>query len=421
MTNLKLALLLTSLTGCVCGGTVTIGGNDSGKTDGGNKDGGSPRDAGKLDGGQCTDGDRCGDGGVCAGGSCCAASSACGPKCCTSTTLCSFNTCVPPGPACLDSTECAATEFCDFTGVKAVVSDGGVCTGGALPSGRCLPRPPVCPATDGGPPPGAGVTCIEACTFTPATQAFRPFVRYAWGGEITSPFASDVMMAPIVTQLDDDDCDGKITANDLPDIVVVTFAGGAYGALGTVHALTVKAGALVEKWSRPGVINASSQLASGNIDGLPGNEIVGCGSGTLVALKADGGDLWTTPGVGCQLPNLADLDGDGQVEVVTEHHIVDGKTGVLKHTLAIPYGSSVVADLDGDGALDIITGQAAAKADGTELANTGLGQSFVAVADLDKDGKPEVIAMGVSPALTVHRAPRGRSGMTFSGRVTSRL
>jgi hypothetical protein len=387
-------LIAALMSGCTCGSTLVIGGQsdagDAGKSDGGTADAG-PLDAGLL----CLDGEGCGDGGVCAGNSCCAASFACGPVCCSATTVCSFNTCVPPGPACRDSSECGAAEFCDFSQTKPIVSDGGVCIGGALAPGRCLPRPPVCtPSADGGVP-GAGVTCIEACQFTAASQQFQPVERYAWGGEIVSPYASDVMMAPIVTQLDDDDCDGKVTANDLPDIVVVTFAGGAYGSLGTVHALSVKAGALTEKWNRPGVISASSQLASGNIDGLPGNEVVGCGLGALVALKADGGDLWSAA-IGCQQPSLADLDSDGTVEVVTEHHIVDGKTGTIKQTFATPYAINTVADLDGVPPLDIVAGGHATKADGGELASTGTAQSYVAVADLDKDGKPEVIAVNSS-------------------------
>jgi len=396
------ALVLISaalvLGGCNCGSIVIIGGNDAGKTDGGTKpDGGSPTDSGVIDAGpRCTDGDSCGDGGICTGNACCAAAFSCGPQCCTSTTVCSFNTCVSPGGACRDSSECGANAFCDFSQAQPIVFDGGVCAGGALAAGRCLPRPPVCPSlTDGGAPVGAGVTCVEACQFAATLQQLKPFERYSWGNETVSPFASDVMMAPIVTQLDDDDCDGKITANDLPDIVVVTFAGGAYTLPGTVHALSVKAGVLSEKWSRAGIINAGSQLASGNIDGLPGNEVVGCGPGTLVALKADGGDLWTAA-VSCGQPSLADLEGDGTVEVITEHAIVDGTTGVIKKTFLTPAAINTVADLDGVPPLDIVAGGHATKADGTELANTNLPQSYVAVADLDKDGKPEVIGVNSS-------------------------
>jgi hypothetical protein len=49
-----------------------------------------------------------------------------------------------------------------------------------------------------------------------------------------------------------------------------------------------------------------------------------------------------------------------------------------------------VADLDGDGQLDVIGGGLALKQDGTVLANSGLPGNAAAVADLDLDGKPEV-------------------------------
>ena len=45
---------------------------------------------------------------------------------------------------------------------------------------------------------------------------------------------------------------------------------------GTLHAISIVAGVVVDKWAAAGV-NPTKQLAGGNIDGQPGNEIVACG------------------------------------------------------------------------------------------------------------------------------------------------
>jgi hypothetical protein len=298
---------------------------------------------------------------------------------------------VQPGANCRDTSDCQGTDFCDLSRSMPGASDAGVCLAAPTP-GQCVSDPPVCPPDAGQ---AAGRSCVEPCRFTRSSGQFRPVVKYSWGNPV-APYTSDVMMAPIVTQLDDDDCDGRITSQDRPDIVVVTFESGAYTSLGTVRALSVKNGQLQQKWEHAGVISAMSQLASGNIDGLPGNEVVGCGTTGPYALNGvDGTTLWAATANGCGSISLADLDGDGHVEVVTESQILDGRTGAVIR--ALPFSANdTVADVDGDGVQDIVSAGKVSRADGTVLAQVAGPAGFVAIGDLNVDGKPEIVSVNSS-------------------------
>jgi hypothetical protein len=370
-------------------GTSTGGsGGGAATSTGGNGGGGTFLD--QFSG--CTPGQACGDGGVCTGSGCCPAALACGDACCSAGNVCSFQSCVVPGASCHDSTDCSASEYCEYSLGSAV--DAGVvdasCQGGApLLDGKCLPRPPTC-AADAGTPDSGALTCLEQCEYHP-TGTFNPVLKAAWGGQLVAPFSTDVMMAPIVMVLADTNCDGKVNAEDIPDILFTSFTGGNYSTGGTLHSIRLVGGTLVDQWSAAGIA-PGSQLAAGDIDGLPGNEVVACGDGGVTkAFRGDGTLLWTAA-YGCYMPSIADIDGDGTVEVIVEGGILDGATGALKHAFVpVLDGQFVVSDLDGDGQLDVITPDRGYHADGTLFVDTKLGGTWPAVADFDHDGVPEVV------------------------------
>jgi hypothetical protein len=399
----------------------------------------------------CNDGDACGDGGVCVQGSCCATGVACGGACCNAGDVCNFQKCETPGATCVDATDCASGLFCDYALGPAPDADagaGGACQGGAaLRTGKCLSVPPECAA---GQDPGDPITCLPKCEYHPPTNDFTPVVKYSWGGYAAGT-PNDVMMAPIVINLDDDNCDGKVNQNDIPEIVFSTFRGGAYFKQGTLHAISVVGGQVVEKWSKADVVQPGAGLAAADLDGDGVPEIVGCmnpgPSGTsccdqlaqntgVIAFRADGSTLWTqtdTTQVHCgyETPSIADLDGDGQPEIVIGWTILDGKTGAVKKVLdpAANWGVKMtgLADLDGDGKLDITDGQRAYRADGTvditdgqrayradgtvlwdlRPTNPAAGANAVtggyhAIGDFDKDGKPEVVIVSSGAPHAMH-------------------
>ncbi|MFT3773875.1 MAG: FG-GAP-like repeat-containing protein [Minicystis sp.] len=433
----SLATLAAAAASCGGSGTSTTGtgghGHGGGATGGSsttttNHGGHGGEGAGFMfdSGPNCNDGDACGDGGVCLNGACCTSGIACGTACCNAGDVCNFQKCETPGSVCVDSTDCPMGSFCDYslgaaTDADAGPTDGGACMGGAAQqTGKCLSSPPECaPNQD----PGNPITCLPKCEYQPPTSDFTPVQKYYWGGHITSPFDTDVMMTPIVINLDDDNCDGKVNQNDIPEIVFSTFRGGGYYKQGTLHAISIVGGQVVDKWAKADVVQPGGGLAAADLDGDGVPEIVGCmnpgPSGVsccdavaqntgAIAFRADGSTFWTqidTTQVHCgyEAPVIADFDQDGSPEVLIGWTILDGKTGAVKKVLdpsntVNSWGIKLtgVADLDGDGKLDVTDGQRAYRADGTVIWDLSTGPNAVkagyhAVGDFDKDGKPEVV------------------------------
>ena len=435
-----------------------LGGDDLGDATVG--DGGD--EAGDARGPPCsTEGESCQEGaGVCLGGICCDAEHACDAVCCPADDSCAFGACVVPGASCQRDRDCAAGEICDYDVLPTPsVDDAGVAdahdasdasdasdatdgadardagdasdTGDARDAGagdvsdasdasvplackphrdgHCIARPPTCGPSD--PPPSSSATkCVGAC---PAALAKKltPTLTRAWGGSLAAPYADDVELTPVVTQLDDDDCDGVVDERDRPDVVFVSFANGDVNNNGVLRAVTAVEGGFAEKWSVPIASGASilpwGALAAGDLDGVPGAEIVVCTSVAPQRVRVFGSDgkerFTSVPVGGCLTPSIADFDGDGTPEILIEGGILDGQKGTkFVPFTSSPSGGVVAVDLTGDGKLDVVgsagvwTSAGARIADVTTVGIVGGAlppMSFLSVADLDRDGKPEVVAI----------------------------
>jgi hypothetical protein len=266
---------------------------------------------------------------------------------------------------------------------------GGICTGGDV----CCPVVQAC-----------GTICCatgDACLAgrcQPIPVNFDVALKYAWGGEVDPPTSSDVVITPIVISLD---------ADPEPEIAVSTFSNGEYELAGTLQVLEVDAGQLVEVWSALDV-DPAKQLAAGDIDGFAGSELVACTfDGRVRAYDGPSGqEIWTSDPAVCFMPSIADLDADGDVEVVVEGGILDGVSGALESGFEAPLaGSFVVSDVTGDGSPDVVTGSQVFDAGGALVVDIGtanqtafdgtsnLKSPWPAVADLDLDAEPEIIVV----------------------------
>ena len=373
--------------------------------------------------------DTCEDGICVAGGVCCAQELVCGDNCCAEGDVCSFQQCVTPGDDCVDASECGPGEYCEYTLGEPI--EPPMCMGGfELPTGKCLPTPPECPE-DVVPDPDEEPTCLAKCEYVPFAQDFDVELKHYWGQQIAPPTASDVMMTPIVIQLDDDNCDGKVNERDIPEIVFSTFSGGAYFKQGTLHAISIVDDQLVDKWTLANVTQPGGGLAGGDIDGDGLAEIVGCmnpgpnGASCcdalaqntgVVAFNADGTQLWTQPDTskvhcGYEKPAIGDVDGDGTPEVLVGWTLLDGATGEIEQELdpASTWGAKItgLVDLDGDGALDITDGRRAFRADGSVIWDLSQGPDLISrgyhgVGDFDLDGQPEVVVISSGGPHSMH-------------------
>jgi hypothetical protein len=367
----------------------------------------------------CLPGQACGESGICSDDSVCCTATLCAGACCGAAQVCAFDHCVSSGKTCQTSSDCPDGSGCEYTlGGLAAPPDPGVCAP-TPQTGVCLPRPPDCMNGE-----IDASSCLPVC-LAPPLAPFAPPTTIGSFGDAGAD-GDHVASLPVVVPLLDESCDGRVDELDVPAIVFTTFSASNAAIGAVVHAMVMKDGALVPRWTAgpdaTSPTDPASALAAGNIDGSKGTEVVFCTLDHRVhALRADGTDLWlSAPSAGCKAPAIADLDGDGQVEIVTESSILDGKTGALLHTLAPASEAPVViAKLTGNPGvpLSIVTGSRVYDQNGKLVADRGTVAGFAAVGDLDGDGLLEIVATSGAPgehALTVWRLdPASPGGFTI--------
>jgi len=402
--------LLAVLWLAACGGTSSGGPPDAG--DGA----GDALDAGDVvpDADPCTGGTLCGTPAACcpAGNECvedqclpaCSSGVRCGAgldTCCDAGQVCLSNACVTPGATCGDPYDCEPGNFCEPT------------------LAECLPQPDP-------------LTCQLVPTFADLT------ITEEW-----SSTADQIISIPVVANLD---------GVGAPEVVVnVTHQDGGDFPSGRIQILDGATGAIeVPKIPHnPPTSYGShgrSTIAVGDVsgDGLPdvvyASRVDGAFRSLIVAIDHTGALLWRSHGAndtpyGLRVENgaatLANFDADPMAEVVFGATLIDhdgrviwdhggnGAGGFVGSNGSYSGGISAVADLDGDGKPEIVSGKNAWRVDwnAADPAATMVtpywtysgADGYPAVADLDKDGTPEVVLVASRHVIILD----GQTGQLF--------
>ena len=240
----------------------------------------------------------------------------------------------------------------------------------------------------------------EDCENEVAVGTFSPVVEFHKSSWTTDSSSVNIMMTPVVGSLNDDNGDGLIDENDIPDIVVVT-----YGGYGTLRAVSGDGSGELFNISNQ-ELQGQGAVALGDIDNDGIQEIVALTSSTVKAFEHTGALKWVSPSIAGSIygtsdaPAIADMDGDGEPEIIAGKAILRGSNGSIRGIGSHGRGGSsnvgttaFAADIDADGIMEVVTGNALYTPDGATIWYNGQGDGYVAAADFDQDGQGEIVVM----------------------------
>jgi hypothetical protein len=264
---------------------------------------------------------------------------------------------------------------------------------GTVPDGGIAP--PQCTVADG------ELSGAGPCENVAPPDSFDPVVQWSYPGLGTGE-QYDCMTTPLVANLTDDNGDGSIDLCDVPDVVAVVGNGGESGP-GNIVVLDGETGSLHFMIPQSVVLGITPALGDIDGDGLVEIVTVASPGNVLTAFEHDGTPKPFNPGAWPQAQTgaiaLADLDNDGDVEIIAGSNVYDHEgVPIFSAPSDWIYSASTAADLDGDGDLEVILGHAAYHHDGSVhyqrpdiQAETQTITAYPQVANLDDDPQPEVL------------------------------
>ncbi|NLN63704.1 MAG: VCBS repeat-containing protein [Myxococcales bacterium] len=312
----------------------------------------------------------------------------CGDDCCDAETeICFLAECQPKGAPCHTIYDCAMDAFCD--------ANTHTCVKISADPNACIARP--------------------------VPGNFDPWLKWHWPTESMpdglpseAPDFRQVMRIPAVINLTDDNGDGKIDENDIPDLIFTAFnKKPEHGSYNGQTALRVISGQDGTDIAIADTLDyAFGNPAAGKIDGDEYPEIVvssnsGVNETRILNLlpKGDGTGyelnvIATLAGASANF-HFVNLDGGDYPHIVTDRGIIEYDPSDKSYgwRCNADFGGFAVADIDEDGEAEIVGAQIWNKDCQVVSADNVAGTS-TAIADIDlsedaADGKlrPEQIVM----------------------------
>ncbi len=250
---------------------------------------------------------------------------------------------------------------------------------------------------------------------TPDIGTFEPVLKWEWNSSAVEGAFVQVMAPPAVAQLSDDNGDGVINADDIPDIIFPSFVGGVRSEA-ILRVISGDTGGELFSITDPAYrVSQFSMPAIGDIDldGRP--EIIALGFQNKLFVFEDDGSLkweledsqlglWSPNNYGG--PSLADMNQDGIPEIIFGTTVISATGEILWKGAGSHYGRNHwdgdVADyftyaVDWDSTipgLELIAGASVYDQFGSLLwQNDVVGDGYTAVANFDFDPEPELVVV----------------------------
>lgn len=231
--------------------------------------------------------------------------------------------------------------------------------------------------------------------------SFTPVLEWKKDSWAVAGGSTQIMMMPAVGSFNDDDGDGDGDQDDIPDVVVIT-----YGNASVIRVVSGDGSGTEILNIQDNSVQGQGGVAIGDIDGDGWQDIVAPTTNSqLVAYDRRGNKMWTSDSLSgsmyntCDNPAIADMDGDGSVEIVVGSAIVSstgrklgaGRSGIggvapnNVGTTSFPY------DIDNDGVQEVVVGNALYRKDGSAIWSNGKSDGYPAVGNFDSDAKAEIV------------------------------
>lgn len=234
------------------------------------------------------------------------------------------------------------------------------------------------------------------CEFKPPVGSFNPVVEWGWNSSKVLPDTLNVMMTPVIMDVDGD---------DIPEIIFGSTSSrtGEYVEKGVLRAIHGDTGEeLFTVTDEKYYINTASSIAAGDIDNDSRPEIIACDitGKKLIAFEHDGSFKWRTEELGTinwGAPSICDIDNDGTPEIIIGNQIInnDGsirKTGSAGKAFGAVGPLSFAADVNMDGIPEILCGNTLYDNKGEIIwHNTTLTDGQNGVGNFDDDIKAEIV------------------------------